>query len=95
MNKSEVISILRAVYKNGVRDPKECADHWRRTDCILHKYFERVMGVERDHGWCLGGDRCTGIQKILGLDCRNNWCPAVHKDVYNLIKNYGRRNVKI
>ena len=97
MKKSEIISILKTVYKNGVKDPKECAaDHWRRTDCILHKYFEHVTGIERNFGWCLGGEKCTEVQKTLGLDSRMNWCPYIHKEVYNLIKSYkSPRNVKI
>lgn len=69
--------------------------YFKRTDCILHKYLERIMGVERESGWCLGGAACTELQKELGLDWRKKWCPGIHKEVYELVKNYGCRNVKI
>ena len=93
MNKQSVIRTLKQV--QGKCKPNIDSDDFKRTDCILHKYLECITGIERAHGWCLGGAECTKIQKILGLDWRNEWCPGIHKDVYNLIKNYGCRNVKI
>lgn len=93
MSKQSLIRILKQV--QGKCRPDIDSDDFNRTDCILHKYLEYITGVKKDHGWCLGGAPCTELQKILGLDWQKDWCPDVHKDVYNLVKNYNRRNVKI
>ena len=95
MKKDEIIKVLKTVYKDCVDDPRRKLVDWSRTDCILHKYFERIMGIERNNGWCLGGEKCAEIQKTLGLDTRMNWCPYIHKDVYDLVKNSCCRTVKI
>ena len=66
-----------------------------RNECILHKYLGRTtVGRRINFAGCIGGPICAEITGKLGLGHPIS-CEAIHKMVYNLIKNYGCRNVKI
>ena len=98
MKKPEIILKFKLVQKNCDTDIER--DHWgnlRRETCILHRYFQSIGMKQTTMGFCLGGEKpCGEIQRIFGTDTRITHCPTIHKEIYDIVKNYKLpRNVKI
>ncbi len=98
MSKQSVMRILKQIQKNCDTDIER--DGWgnlHRETCILHRYFQSTGRKQSTMAGCLGGEEpCPEMLRILGLDAREEHCPTIHRDVYELIKNYKLpRNVKI
>lgn len=98
MSKQSVMRILKQIQKNCDTDIER--DGWgnlHRETCILHRYFQSTGRKQSTMAGCLGGEEpCPEMLRILGLDTREEHCPTIHRDVYELIKNYKLpRNVKI
>lgn len=98
MKKTEIILKLKLVQKNCDTDiERDGHGNLIRGTCILHRYFQSIGKKKSTMASCLGGSGpCSEMQRILGSDIHITHCPTIHKEIYDLVKNYKfPRNAKI
>ena len=90
MSKQSVMRILKQIQKNCDTDIER--DGWgnlHRETCILHRYFQSIGMKQSTMPGCLGGEKpCSEMLRILGADTSLTHCPTIHKEIYDIAKNY-------
>ena len=90
MKKTEIMIKLKLIQKNCDTDiERDNYGNLRRETCILHKYFQSIGKERTTMTHCLGGSGpCSEMQRVFGMDTRMTRCPIIHKEIYNIIKDY-------
>jgi hypothetical protein len=100
MSKKEIMLKLKQAQKNCYTNiERDGYGYLKRETCILHRYFQSIGKkiYDLNHLGCLGGEEpCSEMLRILGLDADQNHCPTIHKEIYEIVKNYkSLREIKI